>query len=72
MLFSFSNTEVHRRVEWMGSLAQLGARILQIKSYIDFLKKSPAPWLILRLQQVLLRTPPSARWLRACVGLSAG
>lgn len=30
----------------------LEGRIRKIKSYIDFLKMSPAPWLILRLQEV--------------------
>ena len=55
----FQHRGTQRHVEWM--LAQLGARILQIKSYIDFLKKSPAPWLILRLQQVPVGITPSAR-----------
>ena len=42
----------------------LAGRINKIKAYIDFLKKSPAPWLILRLQQVLvmLLGPAALQW----------
>lgn len=42
----------------------LEARIFQIKKYIDFLKRSPAPLLILRLQQLLvfLLGPAALQW----------
>eukprot|EP00617_Octactis_speculum_P004506 CAMPEP_0185775250 /NCGR_PEP_ID=MMETSP1174-20130828/81404_1 /TAXON_ID=35687 /ORGANISM="Dictyocha speculum, Strain CCMP1381" /LENGTH=631 /DNA_ID=CAMNT_0028462755 /DNA_START=33 /DNA_END=1928 /DNA_ORIENTATION=+ len=43
---------------------ELDGRIYQVKSYIDFLKMSPAPWLILRLQQllVLILGPAALQW----------
>ena len=43
---------------------ELQGRVRKIKSYIDFLKMSPAPWLILRLQQVLvfLLGPAALQW----------
>ena len=43
---------------------ELQGRVRKIKSYIDFLKMSPAPWLILRLQQVLVffLGPAALQW----------